>query len=151
MEGFSSIAGDPTFEKYREKLQEKIANKERIIKEINRQKSIKRNDELCKKLFSEMNDANCEALIQQYCQSNLDDNKTEVLLDNFETVIRRRLADLEKSKAAAKPSAQVAQLEKELKEIQERIENERRAGVEVVQYDFGKLQANIEEKEKEVK
>ena len=59
VEGFSSIAGDPTFEKYREKLQEKIGSKERIIKEINKQKSIKKNDELCKKLFSEMNDANC--------------------------------------------------------------------------------------------
>jgi hypothetical protein len=44
VEGFSSIAGDPTFEKYREKLQEKIGNKERIIKEINKQKSIKKND-----------------------------------------------------------------------------------------------------------
>jgi hypothetical protein len=41
-----------------------------------------------------MNDANCEALIQKYCESKLDDNKTEVLLDNFETVIKRRLTDL---------------------------------------------------------
>jgi len=72
-------------------LQEKINNKEKIIREINRQKSIKKNDELCKKIFSEMNDNNCEALIQKYCESNLDDNKAEVLLDNFETVIKKRL------------------------------------------------------------
>jgi len=72
-------------------LQEKINSKEKIIREINRQKSIKKNDELCKKIFSEMNDNNCEALIQKYCESNLDDNKAEVLLDNFETVIKKRL------------------------------------------------------------
>lgn len=41
-----------------------------------------------------MNDNNCEALIQKYCESNLDDNKAEVLLDNFETVIKKRLNQL---------------------------------------------------------
>lgn len=92
-------------------MQEKISNKEKIIKEINKQKSIKKNDELCKKLFSEMNDANCEALIQKYCESKLDDNKTEVLLDNFETVIKKRLSDLEKSKGSSnKPTTQIQQL-----------------------------------------
>lgn len=58
-----------------------------------------------------MNDANCEALIQRYCDSKLDDNKTEVLLDNFENVIKKRLADLDKSKnPALKPSAQIQAL-----------------------------------------
>lgn len=85
------IAGDPTFEKYRAKIQENVNKKEKIIKEINKRKSIERNDEFCKKLFSQMNDSNCEALIQQYCDSKLDDNKSEVLLNNFETVIKKRL------------------------------------------------------------
>lgn len=58
-----------------------------------------------------MNDANCEALIQKYCESKLDDNKTEVLLDNFETVIKKRLSDLEKSKGSNnKPTTQIQQL-----------------------------------------
>lgn len=98
-----------------------------------------------------MNDANCEALIQKYCESKLDDNKTEVLLDNFETVIKKRLSDLEKSKTNSKPSTQIQQLERELKELQDKIEGEKKAAVEVVQYDFAKIQASIEEKEKEVK
>lgn len=38
-----------------------------------------------------MNDTNCEELIQKYCESKLDDNKAEVLLNNFETVIKKRL------------------------------------------------------------
>jgi hypothetical protein len=46
------------------------------MKQVNTSKSIRKNDELCKKLFSEMNDSNCEALIQKYCESKLDDNKT---------------------------------------------------------------------------
>lgn len=61
------IAGDPTFEKYRSKLQENVGKKERMIREINKRKSIEENDRLCKRLFSQMNDSNCEALIQQYC------------------------------------------------------------------------------------
>ena len=65
--------------------------KEKIIREINKRKSIERNEQLCKQLFSQMNDANCEQLIQQYCASKLDDNKAEVLLSNFETVIKKRL------------------------------------------------------------
>ena len=44
MEGFNSIAGDPTFEKYREKLVEKLAAKEKMIKEINKRKSMEHND-----------------------------------------------------------------------------------------------------------
>lgn len=32
VEGFGSLAGDPTFEKYREKLDEKIVSKERVIR-----------------------------------------------------------------------------------------------------------------------
>jgi len=51
VEGFSTISGDPIFEKYREKLNEKIISKEKIIKEINRQKSRKENDKYCKQLF----------------------------------------------------------------------------------------------------
>lgn len=88
------IAGDPTFEKYRNKVQENIAKKEKVIREINKRKSIEFNDQLCKRLFSQMNDSNCEALIQQYCESKLDDNKTEVLLNNFEAVIKKRLAEV---------------------------------------------------------
>lgn len=61
------IAGDATFERYRSKLQDNVAKKERIIREINRRKSIEKNDQLCKKLFGQMNDSNCDALIQQYC------------------------------------------------------------------------------------
>ena len=61
------IAGDPTFEKYKEKVQENVGKKEKIIREINKRKSIEKNDQLCKQLFSKMNDNNCEALIQQYC------------------------------------------------------------------------------------
>jgi hypothetical protein len=53
------IAGDATFEKYRAKIQENVNKKEKIIREINKRKSIERNDQLCKKLFSQMNDANC--------------------------------------------------------------------------------------------
>jgi len=68
-----------------------------------------------------MNDANCEALIQKYCESKLDDNKTEVLLDNFETVIKKRLSDLEKTKTNSKPSTQIQQLERELKELHDKI------------------------------
>lgn len=118
VEGFNTIAGDPTFEKYKEKLQEKINSKEKIIQEINKKKSIQKNDQLCKKIFEEMNDNNCEALIQKYCESNLDDHKAEVLLDNFETVIKKRLNELEKSKSpSSKPSTQIQQLEKELREI----------------------------------
>jgi hypothetical protein len=41
-----------------------------------------------------------------------------VLLNNFETVIKKRLSDLEKSKAAgSKPTTQIQQLERELKEL----------------------------------
>jgi len=58
-----------------------------------------------------MNDSNCEALIQQYCDSKLDDNKSEVLLNNFETVIKRRLEEKKKKKnPALKPSTQIQQL-----------------------------------------
>jgi hypothetical protein len=39
-----------------------------------------------------MNESNAEELIQQYCASKYDDNKTEVLLNNFEAVIKSRLA-----------------------------------------------------------
>jgi hypothetical protein len=69
-----------------------------------------------------MNDSNCETLIQKYCESRLDDNKTEVLLNNFETVIKKRLNDLEKSKAAgSKPTLQIQQLEKELQDLHSKI------------------------------
>lgn len=98
-----------------------------------------------------MNDSNCEALIQKYCESRLDDNKTEVLLNNFETVIKKRLNDLEKSKAAgSKPTAQIQQLEKELQDLHSKIQNEKKAKIEVIDYDFNKVQANIVQKEKEV-
>lgn len=70
------ISEDPTFQKYRNKVLENVAKKEKVIKEINKRKSIEANDQLCKNLFSKMNDSNCEALIQQYCESKLDDNKT---------------------------------------------------------------------------
>ena len=99
------IAGDPTFEKYRNRVLDNIAKKERVIRDINKRKSIEANDALCKRLFSQMNENNCEALIQQYCESRLDDNKTEVLLSNFESVIKMRLAEVERSKnPALKPS-----------------------------------------------
>jgi hypothetical protein len=52
VEEFSSISGDPIFEKYREKLNEKILSKEKIIREINRQKCRKENENYCKTLFS---------------------------------------------------------------------------------------------------
>jgi TolA-binding protein len=74
-----------------------------------------------------------------------------VLLDNFENVIKRRLTDLEKTKTNSKPSTQIQQLERELRDLQDKIESEKKTGVEVVQYDFAKIQAGIEEKEKEVK
>lgn len=51
-----------------------------MIKEINKRKSKEANDQFCKELFSQMNDNNCEMLIQKYLQSNLDQNKAEVLL-----------------------------------------------------------------------
>lgn len=99
-----------------------------------------------------MNDSNCEALIQQYCDSKLDDNKTEVLLNNFEAVIKKRLADVEKSKnPALKPSTEIQKLERELREIEERIRQEKETKVEAVEYDFAKVKANIEQKEQEVK
>ena len=88
------ISGDPIFEKYRGKVLDNISKKEKVIREINKRKSIEKNDALCKKLFSQMDDSNCEALIQQYCESRLDDNKTEVLLNNFETVIKKRLNEV---------------------------------------------------------
>ena len=90
VEGFNTIAGDPTFEKYHEKLKEKLAAKEKMIKEINKRKSIEENDKLCRRLFSQMNDHNCEQLINEYCKSSFDDNKAEVLLNNFENVIKQR-------------------------------------------------------------
>ena len=94
-----------------------------------------------------MNDSNCEALIQKYCESKLDDNKTQVLLNNFETVIKKRLNDLEKSKAAgSKPTTQIQQLEKELKDLHQKIQNEKKSKVEVIEYDFNKVQANIAHK-----
>lgn len=70
------IAGDPTFEKYKLKVLENVGKKEKMIREINKRKSIEKNDELAKRLFSQMNDNNAEALIQQYCESKYDDNKT---------------------------------------------------------------------------
>ena len=95
-----------------------------------------------------MNDSNCEALIQKYCESKLDDNKTQVLLNNFETVIKKRLNDLEKSKAAgSKPTTQIQQLEKELKDLHQKIQNEKKSKVEVIEYDFNKVQANIAQKD----
>ena len=63
------IAGDPTFEKYKEKLQEKLTAKIKMIKEINKRKSIEQNDALCKQLFANINDTNCEVLIDEYCKS----------------------------------------------------------------------------------
>ena len=44
-----------------------MGKKEKMIREINKRKSIEKNDELAKHLFSQMNDNNAEALIQQYC------------------------------------------------------------------------------------
>lgn len=84
-----------------------------MIKEINKRKSIEQNDALCKQLFAGMNDGNCEELIDQYCRSGLDDHKAEVLLSNFEEVIKQRQRQLENSRGV-KPSAQITQLEQEL-------------------------------------
>ena len=67
-----------------------------------------------------MNDSNCEALIDQYCKSELDDHKAEVLLTNFEEVIRQRQKELEGSRGV-KPSAQIVQLEAELEELNRKI------------------------------
>ena len=61
-----------------------------MIREINKRKSIEQNDALCKQLFANINDTNCEALIDEYCKSELDDHKAEVLLSNFEEVIKQR-------------------------------------------------------------
>ena len=50
-----------------------------------------------------------------------------------------------------KPSTQVQQLEKELREVEEKIKAERENKVEVADYDFGKVKGSIELKEKEVR
>lgn len=96
-----------------------------------------------------MNDSNCEVLIQKYCESNLDDHKAEVLLSNFENVIKEKQKDLEKTKGI-KPTAQMIQLEKEIQELEQKIEKEKNTKVTVVEYDFDKIKANINAKEKEV-
>ena len=55
-----------------------------------------------------MNDDNCEELIKKYCESKLDDNKSEVLLNNFEVIMKKRLTDIEKSQhPALKPSTEI--------------------------------------------
>lgn len=98
-----------------------------------------------------MDDSNCEALIQQYCDSKLDDNKTEVLLNNFESVIKKRLAEVEKSKnPALKPSTEIQKLEKELRDVEDKIRLEKDNKVDIVEYDFVKVKANIDQKEREV-
>jgi hypothetical protein len=65
-----------------------------------------------------LNDQNCDKLIQEYCKSELDDDKTDVLLENFENVIKLRINEMEKSKnPSKKPSLQITQLEDELAKI----------------------------------
>jgi hypothetical protein len=91
VEGFGSLAGDPTFEKYREKLDEKIASKERVIREINRQKAVNKNQQLAASLFGK--DDSPEA-IQLFCRSALDDGKTQLLLDSMDVLIKKRMAEL---------------------------------------------------------
>lgn len=59
------------------------------------------------------------------------------MLNNFESVIKRRLAEVEKSKnPALKPSTEIVKLEAELKDIEEKIRKEKETKVEVVEYDF---------------
>ena len=138
------IAGDPTFEKYKLKVLENVGKKEKIIREINKRKSIEKNDELAKQLFSQMNDNNAEELIQQYCASKYDDNKTEVLLNNFEAVIKTRLTEVERSKNPdLKPSTEVQKLERELRELEEKIRIEKQNQVEMVDFDVNKVKASI--------
>lgn len=70
-----------------------------------------------------MNDSNCEQLIQKYCQSPLDDQKADVLLNNFEEVVNQRVQEMEKSKnPAKKQSKQILVLEEELKKVEEQIQ-----------------------------
>lgn len=153
MEGFGNIAGDPTFEKYKDKLKEKIDGKEKVLREINRQKSRNKNNDLCRTLFSQMNDGNCQQLLDQYAQSPLDDDKAAVLLDHFELVIKKRVEDMEKSKnPAKKQSKQILLLEEELRKVEEQIAVEQRGGTAVVAgYDFEKVKGSIEQKEREVR
>jgi len=62
-------------------------------------------------LFKELNDSNCAKLIDQYCESTLDDQKADVLLENFESIINQRIKDMEKSKdPTKKPSKEIQML-----------------------------------------
>lgn len=66
--------------KYKMKLDETIKNKENLVRSVNQAKSRAANETYCKRLMSELNSSNCAELIDEYCKSELDDQKTEVLL-----------------------------------------------------------------------
>lgn len=51
----------------------------------------------------------------------------------------------------AKPSAQITSLERELADLEKRIEQQKKGSVDLIEYDCGKIIKHIEEKEKELK
>lgn len=70
-------------------------------------------------MFKELNDSNCSKLIEQYCESTLDDEKADVLLENFESIINQRIKDMEKSKdPSKKPTKEIQMLEEELRRVE---------------------------------
>lgn len=68
------------------------------MKQVNQAKSRAANQQYCEKLLGELNERNCAELIDEYCKSELDEQKTEVLLENFETIIKQRAKETSMAK-----------------------------------------------------
>ena len=81
----------------------------------------------------------------------MDDNRTEVLLDNFQKVIDMRVNELSRSKEPAKkPSIEIQKLETEIKEIEQQIERERKVRDQPSKYNLDTIRKSIRNKEAEL-
>ena len=82
---------------------------------MNQAKSRSANEGYLKQLLSELDSKNYAELIDEYCKSELDDQKTEVLLENFEYIIQQKAKEAELTQnPGKKTSLEIVQLEKEL-------------------------------------
>jgi glutamate synthase domain-containing protein 3 len=104
------------------RLEETLQRKEQLVREVNKKKSRDANTQYCQKLLTELNENNCVQLIDEYCKSELDDQKAEVLLEQFEPIFEARSKLVKTDKNASQNlSKDLLNLEKELESLNNRI------------------------------
>jgi ribosomal protein L12E/L44/L45/RPP1/RPP2 len=103
-----------------------VRNKEMQVRGINQAKSREIHQSNYNNLVNKINASSNEEVIENYCKSALDDQKTDVLLENLERAMMIHASQMArqtaKAKGAAQPvSSEMVAISEKIKEVERQI------------------------------